>query len=106
MSIGRKNKAAGGVLTAKQAPRRPGTAPAPVWRHLGDVAPTLPQTEASGESPPRIFSGRHAAGACRRSRRTKRLPVVPTTEVLVELVVDRSLHEADGAVRQGEIRPA
>jgi hypothetical protein len=44
MSLGQENKAAGGVLTAKQATHRPGTAPAPV--HLGDVASTLREADA------------------------------------------------------------
>src|SRR3954451_14671335 len=39
------SKAAGGVLTAQQAPRRPGTAPAPGLRAGHGVLSILPQTE-------------------------------------------------------------
>src|SRR5262249_28188217 len=44
-------KAAGGVLTAKQAPRRPGTAPAPGLRASGVVFPTVPQTAPERKCP-------------------------------------------------------
>src|SRR5262245_26302976 len=44
-------KAAGGVLTAKQAPRRPGTAPAPGLRASGVVFPTVPQTALERKCP-------------------------------------------------------
>ena len=43
-SLSSPHKAAGGVLTAKQAPRRPGTAPAPVCAP-GRCAAILPQTD-------------------------------------------------------------
>jgi len=39
-----ETEAAGGVLTAKRAPHRPGTAPAPGLRADCVVAPILPQT--------------------------------------------------------------
>src|SRR5262249_27873529 len=46
----RNEKAAGGVVTAKQAPRRPGTAPAPGLR--AEVGrPILPQTAPEGALP-------------------------------------------------------
>ena len=44
-------QAAGGVLTAQQAPHRPGTAPAPGLRR-GDVAAILPQTNRERENEP------------------------------------------------------
>ena len=40
-----RTKAAGGVLTAKQAPHRPGTAPALGLRAGNDVLFTVSQTE-------------------------------------------------------------
>ena len=44
-------QAAGGVLTAKQAPRRPGTAPA-LGLRLGDVVTILSQTNLERENGP------------------------------------------------------
>jgi hypothetical protein len=45
-------EAAGGVLTAKQAPRRPGTAPAPGLRAWEMSSPILPQTNRKQEDEP------------------------------------------------------
>src|SRR5262249_21895252 len=42
--IGWENKAAGGVLTARQAPHRPGTAPALGLRAGSPIAPIVVQT--------------------------------------------------------------
>jgi hypothetical protein len=46
-----QRKAAGGALTAKQAPRRPGTAPAPGLRAPALAPRSLPQTAAQRTCP-------------------------------------------------------
>src|SRR5207302_5622736 len=54
-------KAAGGVLTAKQAPHRPGTAPAPGLR-AGRCPAMLSQTNPEGENEPcHSYSEYHTA---------------------------------------------
>src|SRR5438477_10562688 len=45
------SQAAGGVLTAKQSPHRPGTAPALGLRAGGVVTPTVPQTAPERKCP-------------------------------------------------------
>src|SRR5262249_9690563 len=82
---------AGGDLTAKRAPRRPGTAPAPGLRARA-AASNLPQTALGKETPLMWFRSIRKAPRPGFRRRTRRSPPgQPPPKLPVEALADRTV---------------
>ena len=81
-------KAVGGVLTAKQAPRRPGTAPA-LGLRAGKVAAAILVQTAVAKEIPMLIQTPIKSVTSRRQRPTQRLS--PASRLCLEALEDRRL---------------
>jgi hypothetical protein len=105
-------KAAGGILTAKQAPHRPGTAPA-LGLRAGSAALILPQADLERENRMMKFTNwlrgqrpvlASAAVAPNRSRKP-RLAVAPRFRPQLEALEDRNLLSTLTVLNNGDSGP-